>query len=578
MWWMQGLAGKIDQQETAIADRPVPERRHRLPLSLFTSFPRSGGGARPGGANGTTRLWLWALILAGAIGPLFLLLDSSAEIPFGPRLAGGLLWVLAWLPTIVYFASPPGSRPPIPFLAMLGVFFALYFPLQLLMGLANVNDLVSLDAGVHYHRPAQLALIGWTALLVGYVATVITWPRRSRAPAPAWSTSALKPYAFAMLLGGMASDIVRPLMAIPATVNGILAFVSILSTFGAGVLLVLARRGRLTHSERTAFWVLTAVMIVVQMGTGSVATFARTGVILILAAWVGGAKLRASIIAVALVFAAVVVTFRGFVIEYRLHTWWGGEQVSHAQRAALWWKLISDHAAREGVVGTVGHGTYVVATRSATLDLYADVVQRTPRSIPHWNGRTYHSLVGAFVPRILWPDKPPKLVGNQFGHRYSYLSPDDRHTSINLPTPIEFYVNFGENGVLFGMTLLGVVMAMLGRVLNRPGQDWVRSLAGVVLLVPVVTNLESDFSLVFGGLILDGFALFVVYRVLIRRCTAEAAPEPAPQQNRGYVTISGLMHPTIATPAGPAAHATAATAPAGRAVPAPVAVSEPAWG
>ena len=541
----------IEQVRATPAAQSVTKLPTRLPLSLFSSLPegaRHRPGARSPAVAESTPLWLWVLILSGTFGPLFLLLNETRPVPDGPRAVGAILWVLSWVPTVVYFATPSRRRPPIPVLPMMGVFFALYFPLQLLMGLANVNELVSLDASVDYQRPAQLALIGWTLLLVGYAATVICWPQSAHCRPPRWSVPALKRHAFALQVGGLATDILRPLLPVPPGVNGILVFFSILSLFGSAILLVLAKRGRLTRAERSTFWLVTAVTVVVQIGTGSVATFARTGVILILAAWVAGARLRASIVAAALVFATIVVTFRGFVIEFRVHTWWSGESVSQSRRAALWWSLISGYAERAGVLATVGHGIYVVATRSATLDLYADVVQRTPEVIPHWNGRTYHSLIGALVPRLLWPDKPPKLVGNQFGHRYSYLGAGDRHTSINLPTPIEFYVNFGESGVLFGMAALGVVLAVLGRVLNRAGQDWVRSLAGVILLVPVVTNLESDFSLVFGGLILNGAALFVVYRVLVHRCTAEPVSDWNRAPARGRAVNSGLTQAAIAIP------------------------------
>ncbi len=79
-------------------------------------------------------------------------------------------------------------------------------------------------------------------------------------------------------------------------------------------------------------------------------------------------------------------------------------------------------------------GAQTVGERSATADLLADVIQRTPSDVPYWRGETYVSLVGAFVPRILWPDKPEKNIGQRFGHRYElHLGIEDTGTSINLP-------------------------------------------------------------------------------------------------------------------------------------------------
>jgi hypothetical protein len=129
------------------------------------------------------------------------------------------------------------------------------------------------------------------------------------------------------------------------------------------------------------------------------------------------------------------------------------------------------------------------------------------------------SLVGAFVPRVLWPEKPQKRVGQDFGHRYGYLYTNDQSTSINLPFLVEFYANFGERGVYLGMFAIGMLLAVLQRYLNRPRQGWLRSLAALVLLVPIITNIESDFSLIFGGLILNGAAMYIVYRFLVAKCS-----------------------------------------------------------
>jgi hypothetical protein len=54
--------------------------------------------------------------------------------------------------------------------------------------------------------------------------------------------------------------------------------------------------------------------------------------------------------------------------------------------------------------------------------------------------------------------------------------------------------------------------------MNNPGQDEILSLAGIVLMIPL-TNIESDLSLGFGGLIMNGIAFWLVLRT-IRRTVA----------------------------------------------------------
>jgi hypothetical protein len=147
------------------------------------------------------------------------------------------------------------------------------------------------------------------------------------------------------------------------------------------------------------------------------------------------------------------------------------------------------------------------------MDLFADVVKRTPSEIPYWEGYTYQSLVGAAIPRVLWPGKPTKEIGQAFGHRYGYLRWSNLVTSINLPFLVEFYANFGLAGVLIGMVVVGGIYRTLDELVNHPDQDLLTSLIGVIILVPLIM-LESDFSLTFGGLILNGLALLAVSTII----------------------------------------------------------------
>jgi hypothetical protein len=170
-------------------------------------------------------------------------------------------------------------------------------------------------------------------------------------------------------------------------------------------------------------------------------------------------------------------------------------------------QLLVGKVQAEGPLATVQDGWSIVAGRSANLDLLADVVRQTGSTVPFWGGETYLSLVGFAVPRFIWPSKPTKTLGQDFGHRYGYLDSWDTWTSINLPFLVEFYANFGEIGVLIGMMIVGLLYRLLDNDLNRAGQPLQVTICGLVLLVPLL-NIESDFSLVFGGLFMNGIALW----------------------------------------------------------------------
>ena len=158
--------------------------------------------------------------------------------------------------------------------------------------------------------------------------------------------------------------------------------------------------------------------------------------------------------------------------------------------------------------------------------MFADVIQRTPSPVPYWKGGSYVSLVGALVPRVLWPDKPQKDLGQRFGHRYGYLASGNTSTSINFPWLIEMYANFGMAFMPVGGLIVGAILGLLGRWLNRPGQDGITTAMGIGLLVPLY-NIESDFSLVYGGLILYGLAVAAIVRWIQGTATLHrVAPAP----------------------------------------------------
>jgi hypothetical protein len=87
---------------------------------------------------------------------------------------------------------------------------------------------------------------------------------------------------------------------------------------------------------------------------------------------------------------------------------------------------------------------------------------------------------------------------------------------MNFPFLVEFYANFGSIGVFAGMFLTGIIFRLLDTTLNRPGQSVVRSIASMSILIPLL-NVESDFSLVFGGIFLNGIAFAMLLRFLRAR-------------------------------------------------------------
>jgi hypothetical protein len=84
------------------------------------------------------------------------------------------------------------------------------------------------------------------------------------------------------------------------------------------------------------------------------------------------------------------------------------------------------------------------------------------------NGETMANLTYAFIPRVVWPDKPTVTRGNWFT---SYLggsgSEEESKTSTGIYSAGELYWNFGVPGVFLGMLIMGVMFSHLASAVGH---------------------------------------------------------------------------------------------------------------
>lgn len=475
----------------------------------MTRAPQPAPGPRAAGNTGLRLLTLCAMAV-----PVVALGVPSA-IPFESRLLASLLWVLCLVPALAYLRLPDARRPPIPFFPLVGAVYLFYYPLQVVLGRAGTNYLFALDPAFDYALPVQFALAGWVAVLIGYrlaAGVKLNSPFRAVRPADA---ETLRTWGTMLMWGGLAFDAARQVVPIPIVLRGLLHFTSMLSLLGIALLVVLAVQHRLSPRER---WLLYAGILLaagVRAASGLMSNVVILALTVFLAVWVAGGRLSWRWIAIALSSLATIVAMRSVAMEYRSRAWFAETQLSLPGRAALMGELLAGKVQTQGVAATLEDGWTIVAGRSANLDLLADVVRQTGSNVPFWGGETYLSLVGFAVPRFIWPSKPTKTLGQDFGHRYGYLDSWDTWTSINLPFLVEFYANFGELGIILGMVLVGMVYRVLDNDLNRPRQPVQVTICSLALMIPLL-NIESDFSLVFGGLFMNGVALWALLVLLAR--------------------------------------------------------------
>ncbi|MBL0174111.1 MAG: hypothetical protein IPP94_02410 [Ignavibacteria bacterium] len=155
-----------------------------------------------------------------------------------------------------------------------------------------------------------------------------------------------------------------------------------------------------------------------------------------------------------------------------------------------------------------------LSTRLSHIYVFSQVVNMTPYQVQFWEGGSYVYFLYSYIPRFLWPDKPESTIGNEFGHRYSFLSADDNETSWNLPWLIEFYANYGSIGVIIGMALIGVLFRMLVGLFSHPEITPLEYVFGLTVLFPLY-NAESNLALMWSGAITTFIAFYVALRILL---------------------------------------------------------------
>lgn len=488
---------------------------------------RTPSAARPAFRGPRTSRLLWCVALAPVVAALLI----ESPIPSTTRALASILWLLCLAPALAYSARPASLRRPLPFLPSIGIAFGLYFVLAVVLGAYNHYYRVEVNPYTDYDLPVQLALLGWVILLGGYMLAGEFRPRaRLTKRPPPWDEADISGWGLILLFGAIGLTVVKALLAPGLGSPAIMQFILSLQWLGIAFLTVAARRRVLGRVQLVLFGIGGALTIGAMLGTGSITPVVQLTAIIGYALWLSGVRIRARWIVGAALVMAFAISARGVAIDFRTTAWISQLKLSPTERAKLMLTLISRKVDTDGLVATIASGANATFERSADMDLFADVVRRTPSEVPYWNGYTYTSLVGSFVPRMLWPNKPTKEIGQAFGHRYSYLYYTNVTTAINMPFLVEFYANFGVLGVFLGMAIVGVIYRILDELINTPEQDLLASLIGVIVLVPLLM-LESDFSLTFGGLILNGVALYVLNGFIRRNSARSLARVSEPQYN-----------------------------------------------
>jgi hypothetical protein len=92
--------------------------------------------------------------------------------------------------------------------------------------------------------------------------------------------------------------------------------------------------------------------------------------------------------------------------------------------------------------------------------LVGSAVQWLSLTEEYARGETVWQALFAFVPRAIWPDKPVVAGSGDLVSQYTGLR-FDADTSVGIGQVMEFYINFGTGGVVFGFLIMGVSLTVI---------------------------------------------------------------------------------------------------------------------
>ncbi len=447
---------------------------------------------------------IYRLTLIYIIGVFSLNLIAQANPTPLERILASVILILGFIPTFFYIKHGESG---IPFLPLFGAIYSIYFGLPIFLLEDYTVGSVSLSQG-SLEKALLLAASGLLILYLSYYKR----PGKSigkHLPRISiyWNTQKARFWAVLLSTLGMGVNYLSLTVHVPVRFQQLILFLTQLSMIGIGILFILQLQGRLNKAGKALLWcVFLPSLLMLRLGTGAIAQVLLIIIFMSLTYWCFRRKIPWKAAVIGMLMLIILIGARG---EFRKLTWKGNAEESPIEKSMLFAELAF----------TDKNSPYLALKftiiRLAHILSFAHVVEQTPEDVPYWNGKTYLTLLWTPIPRILYPEKPTKELGQEFGHRYSLLNPYDYTTSYNLPQIVEMYANFGIVGVIIGMFLIGIIYRSLYEMFShrKAGEGGV--LIGLILFTNL-SNIESDFSLVFGGLFYHTL-LIIIINMLIKR-------------------------------------------------------------
>jgi hypothetical protein len=481
-----------------VEDPEIPNR-DRLAISSAGRIEK----ARALRASMRNISYAYTVVAFGSVIYLFATRQSSITT-INAALASVVI-LLGGLPLFLYLYRAEVRH--IPMLALNGLFYVVAFGLPVLSREVEWQYISS----VSMYKALEYTVVGLIALIGGYYGT--QWLARF------WQPYLHLPKRIEMrhlrLIAYTFYGVHLAYAFIPAVQNlATLNQFALASVWiGIGLIYYLLMNGQLHWSEKALFFgVIIPVEVLLRLSTAQFYPLVSLVVFITIIRWSVSGKIPAGYIILGIVAVIAIYPIKN---EFRTLTWFSWKKdFTYVDKIEIMFDLLARKYQSTSTESAVEESQQQLSTRLSHIYVFSQVVNMTPYQVQFWDGGSYAYFLYSYIPRFLWPDKPESTIGNEFGHRYSFLSADDNETSWNLPWLIEFYANYGSLGVIIGMALVGILFRMLVGLFSHPDITPLEYIFGLTVLFPLY-NAESNLALMWSGAITTFVAFYVALRILL---------------------------------------------------------------
>lgn len=383
------------------------------------------------------------------------------------------------------------------FMAFFFLFFGMLDLARVVLGIEKAQRAVGMTA-------AQWGiLLGGACALIGYSATVRrARPRGTPSQSSDWPPLTILAVGLAVWLIGAASIIYFRVYVVPEQTNAaaarglasmgpILTFIVMLGNLLAPLGTLILAYGYARY--RTLLWLVIMLAVLAAQFVIAFVTNIRGLALIPLAIVIVAQTLLNNRLPKTWIIGAVAAGAVAFPILTAYRATIAGERgLSRAQAVEnlgqVWDEVIAyrDRIARS----SSSDEGLTLFDRAWLEDNVERLFEHTGVDVPFQHGATLVAIPLAFIPRVIWPDKPDVAVpvGQLFNHQF-FGGTDDTYIS---PSQLgELYWNFGWTGVVAGMLLIGM---LLGFVATRTDLSERFSVTRVLILLVTVQYLCWGFE------------------------------------------------------------------------------------